>query len=1152
VRFTKLRLAGFKSFVEPTEFHIQPGLTGIVGPNGCGKSNLVEALRWVMGETSAKQMRGGGMEDVIFNGTDVRPARNIATVSLSLDNSDRLAPARFNDDDELDITRHIERGEGSNYTVNGQDVRARDVQLMFADFATGAHSSALVGQGRVNDLINAKPVKRRGLLEEAAGITGLHARRHEAELRLRGAETNMERLQDVVGTLETQLQGLKRQARQANRYRRIADSLRQAEALLFHLRWSLAAEAVTAAEERLNIANSEVGEHTGAVAAATTARAEGAEQLPPLRNAEAERAAALHRLAVARERLDDEERQVAATREALAARLAQISADLQREETLATDARSALEELENERAAIGAASAGDADAERIAAEERDAARNAVSALEEDAARLTETVAATQARRNDLTRRIEEFGARASRLQAEHEKLSAEQAELSAASDSVAALDEAGAKTEATRESVVAARSNTETTARARDAAQAAELAARDSAQSAEARLARLKAEAEAILNMLGHQAHGAPPGIIDGVSVEPGYEGALGAALGEDLDAPSDESASIHWTALPAYDAAPALPDGAAPLSNFVEAPPALARRLSQIGVVAEQDGPRLRANLQTGQRLVSQDGALWRWDGYTVRPEAPTPAASRLKQRNRLAALEGEITEAEARQSAAAASIATATADREQAAAQAEAARRASDDAAEAHNQARDHQTELATEAAAQVSRLEALNDALQRIGGEITECETDGATAIAELEGMPSLDAGRADLAARREALAVARGVLEEKSRTHDGIAREASARAARLQALDREQQTWTVRTEGATSRLAELAERKSSVESEQAGLADRPGEIAEQRRALLDEIERAEADRRTAADALATAETMLETREATLKSAERALASARESMVREEGILEQARQAVSATASQIRERLECQPHEALALADPKDTASLPSAEAMDTRIQRLTRERENIGPVNLRAEAEAAEIEEQINMLVTEREDLEAAIARLRQGISSLNREGRERILAAFGEIDGHFQELFTKLFGGGYAHLQMVGSDDPLEAGLEIMASPPGKKLQALSLFSGGEKALTATALIFAAFLTNPAPICVLDEVDAPLDDSNVGRFCEMVSDLAKSTNTRFIVITHHRMTMARVDRLFGVTMAERGVSQLVSVDLDEADRWRQTA
>jgi chromosome segregation protein len=573
---------------------------------------------------------------------------------------------------------------------------------------------------------------------------------------------------------------------------------------------------------------------------------------------------------------------------------------------------------------------------------------------------------------------------------------------------------------------------------------------------------------------------------------------------------------------------------------------------LSQIGVVAQNDGPRLRADLRTGQRLVSQDGALWRWDGYTVRPEAPTPAASRLKQRNRLAALEGEITEAEAKQSAAAAGIAAATANREQAAAQAEAARRASDEAAEAHNHARDHQTELATEAAAQVSRLEALNDAVQRIGGEITECETDNATATAELEVMPSLDAGRADLAAKREALAVARGALEEKSRTHDGIAREASARAARLEALGREQQSWTVRTDGATSRLAELAERQSTVESEQAGLADRPGEIAEQRRALLDEIERAEADRRAAADALATGETMLESRETTLKNVERALASARESMVREEGILEQARQAVGATASQIRERLECQPHEALALADPKDAASLPSAEAMDTRIQRLTRERENIGPVNLRAEAEATEIEEQINMLVTEREDLEAAIARLRQGISSLNREGRERILAAFGEIDGHFQELFTKLFGGGYAHLQMVGSDDPLEAGLEIMASPPGKKLQALSLFSGGEKALTATALIFAAVLTNPAPICVLDEVDAPLDDSNVGRFCEMVSDLAKSTNTRFIVITHHRMTMARVDRLFGVTMAERGVSQLVSVDLDEADRWRQTA
>ena len=308
----------------------------------------------------------------------------------------------------------------------------------------------------------------------------------------------------------------------------------------------------------------------------------------------------------------------------------------------------------------------------------------------------------------------------------------------------------------------------------------------------------------------------------------------------------------------------------------------------------------------------------------------------------------------------------------------------------------------------------------------------------------------------------------------------------------------------------------------------------------------------ERSAAADKLAEAEEELARCDNVLKAAEQTLASAREERVRIEGLLEQARQAVNMVVAHIQERLTCPPEEALALAEVKEGADLPEAEAVEARMQRLTRERENIGAVNLRAEEEAAELDEEISTLINERADLEAAIARLRQGISSLNRDGRQRVTAAFKQIDGHFRSLFTRLYGGGHAHLEMVESDDPLEAGLEIMASPPGKKLQSLTLLSGGEKALTALALIFAAFLTNPAPICVLDEVDAPLDDSNVDRFCDLVSELAEKSGTRFLVVTHHRTTMARVDRLFGVTMVERGVSQLVSVDLAEAEQWRESA
>ena len=392
MHFTKLKVVGFKSFIEPSELVIGPGTTGIVGPNGCGKSNLVEAMRWVMGETAPRHMRGAGMEDVIFNGTEARASRNVAEVALLLDNSDRTAPPAFNEDNELEVTRRIERGAGSSYSVNGRDVRARDVQYMFADFATGAHSSALVGQGRISDIINAKPAQRRGILEEAAGISGLHARRHEAELRLRAAETNLERLQDVVGALETQLHSLKRQSRQASRYRRIAENLRSAEALLLHIRWSAACEELNRRDIELKAESERVSKLTGAVAVATTARVVAAEVLPDLRQKEAAYAAALHRLAVARDRLDEEERQVAEQRREYETRLAQIDQDLAREGTLAEDAISAVAQIDNQHSSLDQENEDSAHAEQLAEAAHTASTADVAALEQRLATLTETVA----------------------------------------------------------------------------------------------------------------------------------------------------------------------------------------------------------------------------------------------------------------------------------------------------------------------------------------------------------------------------------------------------------------------------------------------------------------------------------------------------------------------------------------------------------------------------------------------------------------------------------------------------------------------------------------------------------------------------------------------------------------------------------------
>lgn len=1152
MNLTKLKLSGFKSFIDPCELVVEHGLTGIVGPNGCGKSNLVEALRWVMGENAAKRMRGGAMDDVIFGGTDLRPARNIAEVTLFLDNEKRDAPAAFNESSEIAITRRIDRGHGSTYLINGNEVRARDVQLLFADFATGAQSSAMVGQGRISDLVNAKPIHRRGILEEAAGITGLHARRHEAELRLRAAETNLERLEDVIGTLETQHQGLKRQARQAVRYRRVSESIRKTEALLLHLRWDAARIAKSESTQAVDEIEREVGTLSADVAQATTAESEAAARLPALRETEAEKSAALHRLAVARDRLDEEERQLAREQEEIARRLAQIGADIEREEILAEDAEAAVKRFEASLTSLIEESQGDEQAINGALGAMEEARGAVDEAEDALARVTEKVATCEAERAALQRQIDEVSARHDRVQEQRKSIGEQIAEMAERLADDKRVGEAFREVETIREKLEGLRADAPQAEEERDAAEAADGLARDSLQAEESKLARLHAERDAIADLLGHETQDRGPGIIDNVTVKQGYETALGAALGDDLTASEDARAPFRWASLDALINPPSLPGDAEPLSAYVEAPRALARRLSQVGLVASERGAALQADLKIGQRLVSQEGALWRWDGYTVDAGAPTAAASRLTHRNRLNALTGECAAAEATVASKREEVAAAKTQRDATRAKAEESRRLIEETSDALAAARERHATLASTIAEDTNRLSALEATATQLDSERENAAEQLSQARMALDTAAQPEEGRADMARLREALGSLRSEFEERTRAHDRIASASAAREARRGELSQEKDTWTTRAAGAVNQLTELRERHTHAVEAQEKLAARPAAFEEQRRRLLDEIGLKETERGQAADALAEAEQQLADREQTRKAAERTLATAREERVRRQGIQNQADQAFDDAVSAIRERLNVAPEAALELAEHKEGSELPEQEAVEKRLQRFTRERENIGPVNLRAEIEASELDEQISMMISERADLEAAIARLRQGISSLNREGRERILAAFAAIDEHFRSLFTRLFGGGEAHLAMVDSDDPLEAGLDIMASPPGKKMQSLSLLSGGEKALTAVALLFAAFLTNPAPICVLDEVDAPLDDSNVDRFCKLISELAHSTETRFLVITHHRMTMSRVDRLFGVTMVERGVSQLVSVDLENAVQWRESA
>ncbi|MDF1792525.1 MAG: AAA family ATPase [Thalassobaculaceae bacterium] len=1152
MHFSKLRLTGFKSFVEPTELLIEEGLTGVVGPNGCGKSNLVEALRWVMGETSAKQMRGGGMEDVIFGGTEQRPARNMAEVGLYVANDDRRAPAQFNEAEELEVVRRIEREKGSHYRVNGKDVRARDVQLLFADAATGARSAGLVSQGKIGSIVQAKASDRRSLLEEAANIRGLHTRRHEAELRLRAAEQNLERLDDVLKALEGQRAALRRQARQAQRYRELSEKIRQAESIVLHARWTHTMEERRKAGTALAEARDKVTVATQQAAAASTAQTDSAASLPGLRQSEAEASAELQHLTVARSELDAEERRIASARSEAETRLRQIADDVIREKTLVEEAAASLARLIEERDTLAAAGDGEAEAQEASAAALTKANRDAEEAEDAVHKTTEAIAVADARRAALehqARQAEDRIARLDRQQAELAERRADLVRQTVPESDRTAAEQAVAGAAVTAE---AAEAGVPQAQEARDAAMEAEKTSRAALREIEAAVSELETEATGLRRLLMQAESDATP-IVDAVSVSPGYETALGAALGDDLEAPAldaeAEATAGGWRGgAPGGDAD--WPADIVPLPPHVTAPPALAARLARIGIAADPTAAAAaQPGLAPGMRIVTREGGMWRWDGFVQTPGAPSAAAIRLERRNRLAELDrrlairrGDLDVARSGAEHAAQKLAGAEDT-------VETARRTRNAASDALSKAKSAAAEIESRAAAMDTKLSALDDGAARLAGEREEANTAQRQAAEELKTLPDVEALRADSARLRGALSERRAELVEARTEHDRLVRESDARRTRLSAVEGEIKSWGDRRERADTRLADLDARRRSEEAEIARLASRPAALAAERETVITLIDAAESKRKQAADALVSAESRQTELDRVAREAERAAGEAREALIRAEAQLEQINQTLRVERERIQERLDCAPDQILTNAGIDPQTPLPDAEQTQRSLDRFTGEREALGPVNLRAETELEELNEQIEGMERERDDLTGAIQRLRSAISALNKEGRERLLAAFNLVNGHFQTLFRRLFGGGEAHLELTEADDPLEAGLEIMASPPGKKMQHLSLLSGGEQALTAAALVFAVFLTNPSPICVLDEVDAPLDDTNVDRFCALLQDIVKETGTRFLVITHHRMTMARMDRLFGVTMAERGVSQLVSVDLARAERLR---
>ncbi len=1121
MQIKRLRITGFKSFVDPADLRIEPGLTGVVGPNGCGKSNLLEALRWTMGEASAKSLRGAGMDDVIFAGTATRPPRDFAEVSI-------LAEIAG---DEREIVRRIERGAGSAYRIDGRDVRAKDVGLLFADAATGAHSPALVSQGKIGAVIAAKPADRRAMLEEAAGIAGLHVRRKDAEGKLRATEANLAKLDEIIADQDARAATLKRQARAAERYRLISAQIRVAEARTLFARWRDAATAADAAKAEATAAEVRVRDGTD------VERSAAKDQHRALETVALARASALaardqvgdlaHRLATLKAEKTAIDRRIADLVDARA----QIVDDRAREGSLANDAVAALARLADEAkrldtaiaeatAAIPELDAALADAERAA---RDAEVSLAQAL------------ATQAR-DAAEGRVASAALAAARSRADRADRDAAQiaAALRTLGDAAPLVADREAAAEAHRAAATSADTARHAIARA-DADEAAASAARDSAETARATaradLAAIDSEATALTKAMQRSGRDR---LLDHVSAGSGYERALAAALGDDLDTALDAWAGAN----PSPDD-PAAPVDAEPLAAHVEAPSALARRLAQVFVTDTDAGQ----SLAVGQRLVTRDGILRRWDGFTATGTGAA-AAERLVRRNRLTGLQ-------AARPAAAAALDTAETARAAIDQRIADARRYSQTARAALQRAETEARDAIRQedrAAAALERLATQRADLEarahRIAGDVADAHADRLRAEEAMAAVPDGSENARLVATLQYDAERSRAAVAQARADRTGLDRTIAAHRERLSAVQADTRSWRARAGEAAKRIANMDARETALEADLAAVAERPA-------ALEVEIATLDADHR---EARATADALL----ATEHTAESAARAADDTHRRATEALAQAREARAGAIARVEnhearrlelgklsgERFQC-PAPVLPERLGFAVADIRAPAEESATHDRLTIDRERIGPVNLVAETELATLEDASRGNAVERDELGQAVNRLRGSIGTLNREGRQRLLAAFEAVNGHFQRLFTTLFDGGAAHLELIDSDDPLEAGLEIMVQPPGKRLQSLTLLSGGEQALTAVALIFGLFLTNPAPICVLDEVDAPLDDANIERFCDLLDRMARDTDTRYLVVTHNAVTMSRMHRLFGVTMIERGVSRLVSVDLQAA-------
>ena len=1143
MKFKSIRISGFKSFLEPTEIDLNEGLTGIVGPNGCGKSNIVEAMKWVMGENSARQMRGEGMDDVIFSGSNERPARNFAEVTIKLDNTEKKAPASFNQFDEIEISRKIEREKGSTYRVNSKQVRARDVQLIFADTATGARSSGIVSQGRISQIIESSLEERRIILEEAANIKGLHNRRHEAELKLNGATDNLSRLLDIENTYNEQLIELEKQGRKAARYRSVGDRLRKAEASLFLSLLNTAEQEFNDLETKFEKSKNNVEEAQINLSKNTKSKLEIFNKLPELRKIETEKAAILQSLNISKIRLEEEEATSKFTLNNVLNQITQIETDIKREIEIKDDANKTIANLLLEKDKL------QLDTKDFTTKKNDASKrvNELKIKSEDAdaklSSINSEIFSIKSDKSDLENRINNLK--------EKIKNSEDQKSQFNIAEDKKLIDEHDKKRINIEKLIKEENNKLELIKKQLENKENLNINLKEKKAKIDYDLNVMRADLHSLSSLLGYDEfkNNTLEATIDDIG---NLQDAIGSVLGETILAPvksdsSDEQNTSYWKDGITTKFQEKLPKGATPLISKIKKNSILDIALIGIGIVEnEKTALKLQKELSFGQALTTLKGGLWRWDGYVQPLGVQNSYSERLQQITKLRNLQDELPTKEKEEVTIVNEINKNELELKKFF---ETTREIESKISLLNNELNDTKlsiSSLDSKINSSTILLKEHQNILDTSQKELVDLEILSKKSL----NLPTLLADELKI---RNTADQCRNELTDAMAAEQQIRNQESYQQRNLMQINNQKNDWENRKDEAETRIKSLKVRLDNLKEDKSRLEKLPDNFVEKANELNLKIETAEQNRNFAADKLVQTETLLNEAEKLEKSSEQNLASFREDMIKVEASLNLAKTKIENIEDRVHEKLRIKSNQLKEIVNLSDNEELnTSIETLEKTVQRLLNERESLGAVNLRAEEEMNEMRQKIELMSKERVDLELAIEKLKSGIFELNKEGRQRLKDSFELVNKNFKNLFKKLFGGGDAELKLVGDDDPLKAGLEILASPPGKKMQLLSLLSGGEQALTAISLIFSVFLCNPAPICILDEVDAALDDSNVGRFCNLLDKIVDETETYFLVVTHHRLTMAKMNRLFGVTMEQKGISRLVSVDLEQANKIKDIA